>query len=97
MYIPTLFVEKVDIATILLHNLVLGGYFHQIDSFHSGGNNNQIPPKATLKAGWIRVVRALRVVPNKNLQCVVVKVSRPGDSEVTLSVFESSCHLLLLV
>jgi len=25
------------------------------DSFHSGGNNNQIPPKATLKARWIRV------------------------------------------
>jgi len=24
-----------------------------------------------------------------------VKVPRPGDSEVTFSVFESSCHLLL--
>jgi len=26
-----------------------------------------------------------------------VKVSRPGDSELTFAVFESSCHLLLLV
>jgi len=26
-----------------------------------------------------------------------VKVPRPGDSEVTLLVFESSCHLLLPV
>jgi len=26
-----------------------------------------------------------------------VKVPRPGDSEVTFSVFESSCHLLLPV
>jgi len=26
-----------------------------------------------------------------------VKVTRPGDSEVTFSVFESSCHLLLPV
>jgi len=26
-----------------------------------------------------------------------VKVSRPGDSEVTFSVFKSSCHLLLAV
>jgi len=26
-----------------------------------------------------------------------VKVSRPGDSEVTFAVFESSCHLLLPV
>jgi len=26
-----------------------------------------------------------------------VKVSRPGDSEVTSAVFESSCHLLLPV
>jgi len=26
-----------------------------------------------------------------------VKVPRPGDSEVTFSVFESSCHLLLQV
>jgi len=25
-----------------------------------------------------------------------VKVPRPGDSEVIFSVFESSCHLLLL-
>jgi len=25
----------------------------------------------------------------------IVKVPRPGDSEVTFSVFESSCHLLL--
>jgi len=25
----------------------------------------------------------------------LVKVPRPGDSEVTFSVFESSCHLLL--
>jgi len=24
----TLFVAKVDIATILLHNLILGGYLH---------------------------------------------------------------------
>jgi len=29
------------------------------DSFHSGGNNNQIPPKATLEA------KVDRVVPNK--------------------------------
>jgi len=29
------------------------------DNFHLGGNNNQIPPKATLNAEWIRVV------PNK--------------------------------
>jgi len=26
-----------------------------------------------------------------------VKVPRPGDNEGTFSVFESSCHLLLLV
>jgi len=26
-----------------------------------------------------------------------IKVPRPGDSEVTFSVFESSCHLLLPV
>jgi len=26
-----------------------------------------------------------------------VKVPRPGDSERTISVFESSCHLLLLL
>jgi len=26
-----------------------------------------------------------------------VKVPRPGDSEVTFAVFESSCHLLLPV
>jgi len=26
-----------------------------------------------------------------------VKVTRPGDSEVTIAVFESSCHLLLPV
>jgi len=26
-----------------------------------------------------------------------VKITRPGDSEVTFSVFESSCHLLLPV
>jgi len=26
-----------------------------------------------------------------------VKVPRPGDSEVTFSVFESNCHLLLPV
>jgi len=30
MDISTLFVEKVDIATILLHNLILGGYLYQI-------------------------------------------------------------------
>jgi len=30
MDISTLFVEKVDITTILLHNLTLGGYLHQI-------------------------------------------------------------------
>jgi len=28
--ISTHSVEKVDIATILLHNLILGGYLHQI-------------------------------------------------------------------
>jgi len=28
---------------------------------------------------------------------VLVKVLRPGNSEVTFSVFESSCHLLLPV
>jgi len=33
MDISTLFVEKVDIATILLHNLILGGYLHQIGSY----------------------------------------------------------------
>jgi len=30
MVISTLFVEKVEIATILIHNLILGGYLHQI-------------------------------------------------------------------
>jgi len=29
--------------------------------------------------------------------CLFVKVLRPGDSEGTFSVFESSCHLLLPV
>jgi len=70
MDISTLFVEKVDIATILLH---FCGDFRWIslpnwlifppheDSFYLGGNNNQIPPKATLKAGWIKVV------PNKKI------------------------------
>jgi len=29
MDISTLFVEKVNIATILPHNLILGGYLHQ--------------------------------------------------------------------
>jgi len=28
---------------------------------------------------------------------LIVKVPRPGDSEMTFSVFESSCHLLLPV
>jgi len=30
MDISTLFVEKVDITTILRHNLILSGYLHQI-------------------------------------------------------------------
>jgi len=30
MDISTLFVEKVNIATILLHNLIFDGYLHQI-------------------------------------------------------------------
>jgi len=33
MNISTLFVEKVDIATILLHNLIVGGYFYQIGGY----------------------------------------------------------------
>jgi len=33
MDISTLFVENVNIATILLHNLILGGYHHQIGSY----------------------------------------------------------------
>jgi len=28
---------------------------------------------------------------------LIVKVLRPGDSEVTFSIFDSSCHLLLPV
>jgi len=51
------FVEKVEIAKILLHNLILSGYLHQIGNisasrggFYSGKNNNQIPPKATFKS-----------------------------------------------
>jgi len=33
MDIFTLFVEKVYTATILLHNLILGGYLHQIGRY----------------------------------------------------------------
>jgi len=33
MDISALFVENVDIATILLHNLILGGYLHQIGRY----------------------------------------------------------------
>jgi len=33
MDISTLFVEKVDIVTILLHNLILSGYLHQIGRY----------------------------------------------------------------
>jgi len=33
MDISTLFVEKVDIATILLNNLILGCYLHQIGRY----------------------------------------------------------------
>jgi len=35
MDISTLFAEKVEIATILLHNLILGGYLHQIGRYIS--------------------------------------------------------------
>jgi len=53
--ISTLFVRKVEIATILLHNLTFSGFLHQIGRyFHlmrrvSGGNNNQIYQKPLLK------------------------------------------------
>jgi len=33
MNISTLFVEKLDISTILLHNLILGGFLHQIGRY----------------------------------------------------------------
>jgi len=33
MDISILFVEKVDIASILLHYLILGGYLHQIGRY----------------------------------------------------------------
>jgi len=33
MDISTLFVEKVDIATILLQNLISGGFLHQIGRY----------------------------------------------------------------
>jgi len=41
----------------------------------------------------------LKVIITKHLVLVhlFVKVLRPGDSEVTFSVFELSCHLLLSV
>jgi len=31
--ISTYFVEKVEIATIFLHNFIIGGYLHQIDRY----------------------------------------------------------------
>jgi len=41
----------------------------------------------SLKAGWLKGLGTH----------LFVKVSRPGDSEVIFSVFESNCHLLLPV
>jgi len=34
---------------------------------------------------------------HSNIVTINLRMPRPGDSEVTISVFESSCHLLLPV
>jgi len=46
-----------------------------------------------LKLGWHYYTSAVYVY--KMSTHLFVKVPRPGDSEGTFSVFESSCHLLL--
>jgi len=50
-------------------------------------------------SGTLQSYCSLALIPYKRFRCLpthlFVKVPRPGDSEVTISVFESSCHLLL--
>jgi len=71
MDISTLFVKKIEIATILLLNLIFGGYLHQIGRyFHlmrivfiQVEITARFHQKPLFKTRWIRVV------PNKILQC----------------------------